>query len=80
MNRGQHRQAAEVAEAGAGLVLFLYTQHLAGFQIDKVHLRARQTRNRLISVFVIVYFFGGPALHGSAGVWTAVEEWSHRAR
>ena len=43
-DRRQHRQAAGAAKAVAGLVFFLYTQHLVGFQIGKVHLRARQPK------------------------------------
>jgi hypothetical protein len=36
--------------------------------------RADQTRNRLKDVFVIDYFFGGPALHSLAGVRTAIKK------
>jgi hypothetical protein len=55
------------------LILFR-PQHLSGFQVDKVRLRARQACDRLIRGIVIGHFIGGPSLHGLGGVRAAIEK------
>ena len=51
-----------------GRSILFRPQHLSGFQVDKVRLRARQACDRLIRGVVIGHIVSGPALHDLAAL------------